>query len=113
MLTHRFYQSQEQTIHVVGGLDLAPVSAPDTLQLDVTDAWRVRTHINTLRHRMKSPYLTLGFSAPPPASSFCSLGVCDQMWPYYKFNKDAEMRLSVCPCLCVKRGSSVWEALHI
>lgn len=65
MLTHRLYQSQEQTIHVVGGLNLAPVSAPDTLQLYVTDAWRVHTHINTLQHAMKSPYLTLGFSLPP------------------------------------------------
>lgn len=78
----------------MGGLNLAPVSTPDTLQLHVTDAWRVHMHINALRHEMKSPYLSLGFSHPS-ASSFCSLRLGDQMWPYYKFNKDAEMRLCV------------------
>lgn len=69
MLTRRFDQSQEQTIHVVGGPILAPVSAPDTLQLYVTDARRVHTHINTLRQGIKSPYLTLGFPPPHPLSS--------------------------------------------
>lgn len=34
------------------------------------------------------------FLSPPLPSAFCSLGVCDQMWPYYKFNKD------VCVCVC-------------
>lgn len=104
MLTHRFYQSREQTIRVVGGLNLDPMSAPDTLQLYVTDAWCVHTHINTMRQRIKFPYLTLGFSPPPSAASFCSLGVCDQMWPYYKFNKDAEMRLRVSVCVCDTPG---------
>lgn len=52
------------------------------------------------------------FLPPPSAASFCSLGVCDQMWPYYKFNKDAEMRLRVCLCVCVcmcdRPGDSAW-----
>lgn len=49
-----------------GWTESGPVSAPDTLQLYVTDAWRVHTHINTLRYGLKSPYLTLGFFSDPP-----------------------------------------------
>lgn len=76
MLTHRFYQSREQTIRVVGGLNRDPVSTPDTLQLDVTDARRVHTHVNIMRRRIKFPLLTVGFlDDPPRASSFCSEGV--------------------------------------
>lgn len=89
-----------------GWTESGPVFAPDTLQLYVTDAWCVHTHINTLRYRMKSPYLTLTqnplcpSTTPPPARLLCSLGVCDQMWPYYKFNKDVEMQVFACLCVC-------------
>lgn len=51
---------------------------------------------------MKSPYLTPSTPSsiyPSAESSLCSLGACDQMWPYYKFNKDTEMILCFCPFL--------------
>lgn len=84
-----------------GWAESGPMSTPDTLQLYVTDAWRVYTHINTLQGGIKSPYLTVG--TPPPAPYcfvfFCSLNVSDQMRPFYKFNKDYEMTVCMDVCL--------------
>lgn len=51
-----------------GWAECGPVSTPDTLQLYVTDAWRVYTHINTLQGGIKSPYTISGTPPPPPAS---------------------------------------------
>lgn len=76
------------------------------------------------------------FFSPPVASPFCSLGVCDQMWPYYKFNKDATVWVCVsawslrhwehlsiwitlltlilnCVCVCVSVCVSDWCVLHV
>lgn len=95
-------------MRVVGGPSRDPTSAPDTLQLDVTDARRVHTHINTMRSGIKFPLLREegwcggGTDPRPPSphqphlllcSYLCSQGVCDQMWHSYKFNKEAGVRL--------------------
>lgn len=90
-----------------GWTESGPMSAPDTLQLCVTDAQRVHTHINTLQCGMKSPFLTrCFFFFSLNASPFCSPGVCDQMWPLYKFNKD-ESGPTVCVCLHVSESERV------
>lgn len=100
-------------MRVVGGLSRDPTSTPDTLQLDVTDAQRVHTHINTLRSGIKFPLLReggrcwRGSGAPPHLLLCCSLCsgvcVCDQMWHSYKFNKEAGVQVCVRahgPCVC-------------
>lgn len=93
-----------------GWTESGPVSAPDTLQLYVTDAWRVHTHINTLRHGMKSPYLTPGFSPPPPPLSFVLWVYVTRCGPTTNLIK---MRRCDCVCLPVCACDRLWDSARV